>query len=89
MTKRPFTRRAIAKILLAAPAALAAGPLACQSAQGPRSANSRLTAAERKRQEDLAQSVSRLKKSVARLGQMEIPIGSEPAIFFTPLVGKK
>ncbi|HYB52963.1 MAG TPA: hypothetical protein VEG84_03770 [Thermoanaerobaculia bacterium] len=90
MKKHSLTRRAVARMLLAAPAAaLASAPLACQSAQGSRSGSSHLTAAEQKRRQDLARSTARLKKSVEHLDQMEIPVDADPAFRFTPLVGKK
>lgn len=85
--KHPLTRRAITKILLAAPAALIGGPLACQSVSGP--APRRLSPAEQKDRQELERSVARLEKSVERLRLMEIPVGSEPAIRFTPLLTKK
>lgn len=85
--KKPLTRRAVTKILLAAPAALAAGPLACQSASG--SAPRRLSPGEEQHREELARSQARLKKSVERLRQMEIALGSEPAIHFTPVLSRK
>lgn len=83
-----LTRRAATKILLAAPAALAVGPLACQTA-GPSGSEERLSPEQQKEKQDLAQSVSRLEKSVQRLDAMEIPIGAEPAIYFSPLLAKK
>jgi hypothetical protein len=86
--KRRLTRRSLAKILLAAPAALAAGPLACQSASGGR-APQRLTAAQQKERESLSREMSRFKQSIERLDRMDIAIGSEPAIHFTPLLPKK
>ncbi|MGH9368760.1 MAG: hypothetical protein ACRD3M_13925 [Thermoanaerobaculia bacterium] len=87
MTRR-LTRRAVTKILVAAPAALAAGPLGCRTAGDSRPAE-RLTPAQKKRRGDLARSVSRLQKSIERLDAMEIPIGSEPATYFAPLLAKK
>jgi hypothetical protein len=87
--KSRLTRRAVTKILIAVPAALAAGPLGCQSTGPGGSAPQRLTPAEQKEREDLGKTTSRLKQSIERLGQMKIPIGSEPAVHFTPLVAKK
>ena len=85
--KRPLTRRAVTKILLASPAALAGGPLACQSLSGP--PPQRLSPEQQKERQEAARAAARLKASVERLGQMEIPVGSEPAIHFTPLLAKK
>jgi hypothetical protein len=85
--KRPLTRRAVTKILLASPVALAGGPLACQSLSGP--PPQRLSPEEQKHRQNVARAASRLTSSVERLGQMEIPIGCEPAIRFTPLLAKK
>ena len=76
------------KLLLAAPAAIAAVPLACQS-MGSGSGNERLTPEQQRHREALSRSVSRLRQSVQRLDQMDIGVGSEPAITFTPLVAKK
>jgi hypothetical protein len=87
--KRRLTRRSLTKILLAAPAALAAGPLACQSASGGRPATQRLTPAQQKQQEALSREVARFKSSIERLDRMDIGIGSEPAMHFTPLLPKK
>ena len=87
--KRPLTRRSLTKLLLAAPAALAAGPIACQTASGGRPASQRLTAAQQKRQEALSREVARFKSSIEQLGRMDIAVGSEPAVHFTPLLPKK
>ncbi len=85
--KRPLTRRAVTKILLASPVALTGGSLACQSLSG--TASQRLSPEEQKRRQQVAGAASRLTSAVERLGQMEIPIGSEPAVHFTPLLAKK
>lgn len=87
--KRRLTRRSLAKLLLASPAAMAVGPLACQSASGGRPASQRLTAAEQKQQEALSRETARFKNSIERIDRMDIGIGSEPAIHFTPLLPKK
>ncbi len=86
--KHRLTRRAATKILLAAPAALAVGPLACQST-GASGSEERLSPEQQKEKQDLERSVSRLEKSIQRLDAMEIPIGAEPATYFTPLLAKK
>jgi len=82
------TRRTVTKLLLVAPAALATAPLACQSTGGA-NAPERLTPEQRQQREEVSKSVSRMQESVARVAQMEIPVGSDPAIFFSPLVARK
>jgi hypothetical protein len=84
---KPQTRRTVTKLLLAAPAALATVPLGCQSTASS-SAAEHLTPEQRQQREDLSKSVSRLRESVQRVGQMQIPVGSEPAIYFSPLVSR-
>jgi hypothetical protein len=84
-----LTRRAVTKIILAAPAALTAGALACQSTSGSSGASRGGSAAEQQHRDDLGRWVSRLKKCAERLDQMEIAIGSEPAIQFAPLIVAK
>jgi hypothetical protein len=83
-----LTRRAVTKIILAAPAALTAGALACQSTSGSSRARGG-SAAEQQHRDDLGRWVSRLKRCAERLDQMEIAIGSEPAIQFAPLIAAK
>ncbi len=84
-----LTRRAVTKILLTAPSALAVGTLGCQSTSGSSRASSRSgSAAQQQHRDDLGEWVSRLKRSTERLDQMEIAIGSEPAIQFAPLIAK-
>jgi hypothetical protein len=87
--KPRLTRRALTKILLATPVVIASGPIACQTTSGGRSGSQRLSGAEQKDRADLSREVSHLQKGLERLGQMEIPIGSEPAIHFAPLLPKK
>jgi hypothetical protein len=87
--KHRLTRRSLVKILLAAPPALAAGPLACQSASGGRPAPQRLTPVQQKERENLSREMSRFKESIERLDRMDIAIGGEPAIHFAPLLPKK
>jgi len=83
------TRRTVTKLLLAAPAALAAASAACTSTSGSADSSERLPPAERKHRDDVARSVSRLRKNVDALSQLAMPAGSEPAIFFTPLLARK
>lgn len=83
------TRRSVAKMLLAAPAALAAAPIACQSFGSSSSPEERQTPEERQRRQEISKAASRLQASVQRIGQMEIPVGSDPAMIFSPLLPKK
>ncbi|HTO88695.1 MAG TPA: hypothetical protein VMR54_14345 [Thermoanaerobaculia bacterium] len=85
-----LTRRAVTKIILAAPAALTMGTMGCQSTSGSSRASSRGgSASQQQHRDDLARWVSRLRRSTERLDQMEIAIGSEPAIQFAPLIAAK
>jgi hypothetical protein len=86
---RPTTRRTVTKLLLAAPAALAGGTLACQSLGSSGSADERLSPEQRRQREAVSKSVSRLKQSVERIEKMDIRVGSEPAITFEPYLAKK
>ncbi|HEY7112873.1 MAG TPA: hypothetical protein VIA45_08070 [Thermoanaerobaculia bacterium] len=88
MSSNP-TRRTLTKLLLAAPAALSVAPLACTSTSGSASSADRLPPAERKRRDELARSTAQLQKNVAALAQLELPAGSEPAIYFSPLLTRK
>jgi hypothetical protein len=74
---KPTTRRTVTKLLLAAPAALAGGSLACQSLGSSASAD------------EVSKSVSHLKQSVEQIEKMDIRVGSEPAITFEPYLAKK
>lgn len=85
--KHPLTRRAVTKILLASPVAIAGGPLACQSLSGP--APRRLSPEEQKKHQEAVRAADRLSSAAERLRRMEVPIGSEPAVHFTPLLAKK
>jgi hypothetical protein len=83
------TRRTVTKLLLAAPAALAAASAACTSTSASGASSDRVSPAERKHRDDVAQSASRLQKGVDALSQLEMPAGSEPAIHFSPLLTRK
>ena len=84
---RKLTRRAIAKLLAAAPAALAAEARAQSATAGPRPSTT--TAASDKRQKAVAKASADLKKGLAALHKTPIPIGTEPATVFSALTGKK
>jgi hypothetical protein len=82
---RPMSRRTAAKLLLAAPAAIAAPALLGEPPTTP--AKSRgLSAAERRQ---LDRSVGQLRGAAAKIRAMKIPIGTEPAFVFRPLPPKK
>lgn len=83
---RPMTRRTAAKLLLMSPAALAALPLAGgEPATTPRRSRA-LSSAERRQ---LDKSVGQLRSVAAKIREMKISIGTEPAFVFRPLVPKK
>ena len=63
-------------------------PLACQTA-GPSKGAERLTPEQKQQQQEIAKTVSRLDRSLERLKAMEIPVGAEPAIHFSPLLARK
>jgi hypothetical protein len=82
---RRLTRRAMAKLLAAAPVLLAAEaaaePVERRKPAGP--------AFTQKEKAAIAKGVTGLKKSLGDLHKMPIPIGTEPAFVFSPLVRKK
>ncbi|MDQ5858106.1 MAG: hypothetical protein M3542_07520 [Acidobacteriota bacterium] len=81
-----MTRRTAAKLLLTAPAALAAPALVLgePAATPPRSRA--LSPAERRL---LDKSVGQLRAAAEKIREMKIPIGTEPAFVFRPLLSKK
>ena len=83
---RPMTRRTAAKLLLTAPAALASPALVLgePAAKTPRSRA--LSPAERRQ---LDKSVGQLRGAAQKIRDMKIPIGTEPAFIFRPLLSKK
>ena len=83
---RPMTRRLAAKLLLAAPAALAAPALVAKE-PAPKGRRSPALSASEKRQLD--KSVEQYRGLAAKIREMKIPIGTEPAFVFRPLVSKK
>lgn len=82
---RRLTRRALARLLASAPFAFAiseaALPAAAKKAAGPP-----LT---EKQKHDIARASADLKKSLAGLHKMDIPMGTEPAFVFSPLIRTK
>jgi hypothetical protein len=83
---RPMTRRLAAKLLLAAPAALAAPALVAKE-PAPKGRRPPALSASEKRQLD--KSVAQFRSFAAKIREMKIPIGTEPAFVFRPLVSKK
>jgi hypothetical protein len=85
--RRPITRRAAARLLLAGPAALAMPGLLPAEPAPPRSrAKPTLSLAERRQ---LEKSVSQLKSTAEKVRKVPVPMGSEPAFVFRPIVPKK
>ena len=83
---RPMSRRTAAKLLFAAPAALALPALvSADPAAAPGRARA-LSAAERRQ---LDKSVDQLRAAAGKIREMKIPIGTEPAFVFRPLVPTK
>jgi hypothetical protein len=82
----PMSRRVAAKLLIAVPAALAAPALIAKEPT-PKGRRSPALSASEKRQLD--KSVEQLRSLSAKLKEMKIPIGTEPAFVFRPLVSKK
>jgi hypothetical protein len=79
MNRRP-TRRAVAKALLSLPAVLAL-PLSAQTGKKPQ-----LTASQRK---ELEKSRTQLQGLLEAARKMPVPIGTEPALVFRPLLRSK
>jgi len=83
---RPMTRRTATKLLLAGPAALAAPALVFGDPPAtPRRARA-LSPAERRQ---LDKSVGQLRSAAGKIREMRIPIGTEPAFVFRPVISKK
>lgn len=80
---RRITRRTAAKLLLSGPAALAL-PRLVEGAEKPaRPAKAPLSPAERRQYE---KSVAQLRGVAEKIRAMEIPMGTEPAFVFRPLL---
>jgi hypothetical protein len=82
---RRLTRREAAKLLAAAPIALAI-PEAAFPAEPKRPATPPLT---EKQKRAIAKGSADLKKALGALHKMPIPMGTEPAFVFSPIVRKK
>jgi hypothetical protein len=82
-----LTRRAAARLLLSAPAAFAL-PKLLEGAPAPASnpASVKLSPAERRQFE---KSVAQLRSTAKKIRQLAIPMGTEPAFVFQPLLPKK
>ena len=81
-----ITRRTATKLLLFVPAALAAPALASAEPEaGPRRARP-LSASERRQ---LDKSIAQYRSMADKIRELKIPIGTEPAFVFRPLVSKK
>lgn len=84
---RPMSRRTAAKLLLAAPAALAMPVPGSAAAASTTPRPSRpLSAAERRQ---LDKSVAQLRAAAGKIRELTIPIGTEPAFVFRPLLSKE
>ena len=83
---RPMSRRTAAKLLLAAPAAIAA-PALVLGKPDPAPARARALTAAEKRQLD--KSIGQLRGAAEKIRKLDIPIGTEPAFVFRPLLAKK
>lgn len=83
---RPMSRRTAAKLLLAAPAALAAPALVLGEPVKTPARPRTLTAAEKRL---LDKSIGQLRGAAGKIRELAIPIGTEPAFLFRPLVAKK
>ena len=82
---RKLTRRAVAKLLAAAPIAWAI-PEAALPAELKRPAGPPLTEKQRRA---IAKASGELKKALAALHKMPIPMGTEPAFVFSSVARKK
>ena len=88
MNPKP-TRRAVGKLLIAAPAALSVADLACRTAGEPKSAEPTTPPLSAKERQDLAKAVAQLRRVLDSLNKMPIPMGSEPGFLFNPVPPKK
>jgi hypothetical protein len=84
---RRITRRAAARLFAAGPAAFALPDLV-RAEPPPAKATPRpaLSAAERRQ---LEKSVSQLKSTAEKLRKVAVPMGTEPAFVFRPMIPKK
>jgi hypothetical protein len=82
-----ITRRSAARLFLAAPAALAL-PKVLEGTPAPRRrpGPSGLSAADRR---NVEKSVSQLRSTAEKLRKVAVPMGSEPAFVFRPILPSK
>lgn len=83
---RPMTRRMAAKLLLTGPAALVAPALVLGEPPATPRRSRALSPAERRQ---LDKSVGQLESAAGKIREMKIPIGTEPAFVFRPVISKK
>jgi hypothetical protein len=83
---RRITRRAAARLLLSGPAALAIPDLLVGKTAPKASAKPALSAAERRQ---LDKSVAQLREMAGKLRKVAVPLGSEPAFAFQPILPRK
>lgn len=83
---RRITRRAAARLLLSGPAALAMPDLLVGKTSPKAPARSPLSAAERRQ---LDKSVAQLRETAGKLRKIAVPMGSEPAFVFQPILPKE
>lgn len=83
---RRITRRAAARLLLSGPAALAMPDLLVGKTSPKAPARPALSAAERRQ---LDKSVAQLRETAGKLRRVAVPMGSEPAFVFQPILPKE
>jgi hypothetical protein len=84
---RRITRRAVARLLIAGPAAFALPKLLPGAPAARKSpARSGLSAAQR---HQLEKSVSQLKSTAEKVRKVPVPMGAEPAFVFRPIIPGK
>jgi hypothetical protein len=84
---RRITRRTAARLLVAGPAAFALPDLLQGEPSRPKaSARPALSVAERRQ---LEKSVSQLKSTAQTLRKVTVPMGTEPAFVFRPMIPQK
>lgn len=88
--KRTITRRAAGRLIIAAPVALSLpGPaVAAQEAPKPEPKSSARPKLSDRQRRDLVKAEEGLEKAASAVRAMKIPIGTEPAFVFQPLVSK-
>ena len=84
---RGITRRAAARLLLTGPAVLAF-PEVLPAEAPPKKRSPKLTFSPAERRE-IDKSIAQLRSTVEKVRKVGIPMGSEPAFVFRPLLPKK